>query len=100
VLKSYEDAYRSRDTQQVALLWPALSKRDLDRVDGFFRIAREIDLRLEASNAAEIKEGSAVVRCRRVLKFFDDRGQQRPVEDSVSVALRKRGERWVIESIQ
>lgn len=100
VLRAYEEAYRNRDSQRVSLLWPALGKRDLGRVEDFFRLAKTVELRLDPVSAPQIDGEAAVIQCRRTLRFTDERGQGRPVEDMVTVRLRLADERWVIESVR
>jgi Caspase domain len=100
VLKGYERAYGNRDGHGIGALWPSLGKRELDRIDGFFRIARQVELRLDALAPAQVEQDTAAIQCRRRLMFSDDRGQQKPVEDTVTIRLRRTGERWVIDSVR
>ena len=99
-LRSYEEAYRSRDGRRIGSLWPSLGKRELGRIDKFFRIAKSVELRLEPLQAPQIDNDTAVARCRRVMSFHDERGQQKPLEDTVTIRLRKSGDQWVFEAIQ
>ena len=99
-LRSYEEAYRSRDSRRVGSLWPSLGKRELGRIDEFFRIAKSVELHLEPLQAPQIDNDTAVVRCRRAMSFHDGRGQQKPLEDTVTIRLRKSGDQWVFEAIQ
>jgi hypothetical protein len=99
-LKHYEEAYQSRESQRVAQIWPSLGKRDLSRIDDFFQMARQVDLRLDPVAPPQVEKDAAVVQCRRTMRFNDDRGQQKPLEDTVAIRLRKIGDRWVIESVR
>jgi hypothetical protein len=99
-LKQYEQAYANRDSQSVGALWPSLGKRELARIDEFFRIAKKVDLRLEPAGPPQIAKEGAVVLCRRSLRFADDRDLQKTVDDTVTIRLRKADERWVIESVK
>lgn len=100
VLQSYQQAFTEEDVDRIRALWPGLGRRDLGRIEEFFRIARSVSLELRPSAEPKLQAQSAAVTCRRVLKFTDERGTQRPVEDSVTVRLLKQGGAWVIESIQ
>ena len=100
VLRRYEEAYAKRQTEGVAGAWPSLGKRDLARIDEFFGIAKQVQLRLQPVGHAQIDKDAAVVQCRRMLRFSDNRGEQRPVEDTVTITLRKSGDQWTIESVR
>ena len=100
VLRRYEEAYEKPQTEGVGGVWPSLGKRDLVRVDEFFRMAKQVQLRLEPVGRAQIDEDAAVVQCRRTLRFSDNRGEQRSIQDVVTIALRKSGERWTIGSVR
>jgi hypothetical protein len=99
-IRMYQDAYRSRDSQRVNALWPSLGKRDLARIEDFFKIAKTVELRLDAVSSPKVEGEKAVVQCRRSMRFADDRGQQKPVEDVVTIVLQKSGARWVIDSVR
>jgi hypothetical protein len=100
ILREYEEAYRNRDSQRVSRIWPSLAKRDLARIEDFFRIAKAIELRLDAVSPARIESDKAIVQCRRTMRFSDERTQQRSVEDVVTIGLRQAGSQWVIESVR
>ena len=100
ILKSYEDAYRNRDSQGVSRIWPSLGKRDLARIEDFFRIARTVELRLDPVSPAKIESDKAIVQCKRIMRFSDERTQQRSVEDVVTIGLHQTGSQWVIESVR
>lgn len=99
-LRGYEEAYRSRNIKLVSHLWPSLAKRDLARVEDFFEIARTIDLGLRPISSPQIENDKATVQCRRTMEFTDQRGQQKRIEDAVTIALRKTGSNWIIETIR
>ena len=99
-LQAYEEAYRSRDAQRVGAIWPSLPKRDLSRIDGFFRLAKTVELTLQAVAPAKIENDKAVVQCRRTMRFVDERAQHKPVEDTVTVRLKKAGDQWLFDSVQ
>jgi hypothetical protein len=99
-LRNYEEAYRNRDNRRVAAVWPSLGKRELGRIEDFFRMAKSVELRLEAPEPPQIDNDTAVIRCRRTMRFTDERGQQKPLEDTVTIRMRKSGDQWVFEAIQ
>jgi uncharacterized caspase-like protein len=99
-LKRYEKAYQTQSTAELASAWPSLPSRDLERIGDFFRISQSIELRLYAEGDAEFHAERALLRCRRLLAFTDERGNQRTNNDRITVAFRKQGDSWVIDSMQ
>jgi hypothetical protein len=99
-LQSYEEAYRNRDSQRVSSLWPSLGRRDLARIEEFFKIAKTVELRLDPIAPPKIESDKAVVQCRRTMRFADERTQQKPVEDIVTIGLQKSGANWVIDYVR
>jgi uncharacterized caspase-like protein len=99
-LRRYEKAYQSRSTAELAAAWPNLPSRDLERIEDFFRISQSIELNLYAEGDAEFSAEKARLHCRRLLAFTDQRGNQKTNSDRVTVAFRKLGDAWVIDSLQ
>jgi hypothetical protein len=99
VLKRYGEAYRARDAQQVAALWPSLSPDQVRRLADSFRVAISIQQDLVPLTEPAIAGEQATVRCRRLIRYEDERGPQRPVDNEVNVVLRKQQGAWVIQDV-
>jgi ketosteroid isomerase-like protein len=99
VLERYGEAYRARDVQQVAALWPSLSQEQIRRLADSFRVAVSIQQDLLPLADPVVRGDQATVRCRRLIRYEDERGPQRPVDDQVTVVLRKQQGSWVIEAV-
>ena len=99
VLRRYGAAYRARDVEQVTALWPTLTADQVRRIADSFRIAASIELDLIPQGDPQIREDQATVRCRRLIRYVDERGPQRPVDEVVTVAMRKRQGAWFIEAV-
>jgi serine/threonine protein kinase len=99
VLKRYGEAYRARDAQQVAALWPSLSPDQVRRLADSFRVAVVIQQDLVPLSEPAVSGDQATVRCRRLIRYEDERGPQRPVDNEVNVVLRKQQGAWVIQDV-
>ncbi len=99
VLQRYGEAYRARDVQQVAALWPSLTQEQLRRLADSFRVAVSIQQNLAPLAEPVIRGDQATVRCRRSIRYEDERGPQRPVDETVNVVLRKQQGSWVIQNV-
>jgi hypothetical protein len=99
VLKRYGEAYRARDAQQVAALWPALSPEQVRRLANSFRVAISIQQDLMPLGDPMIRGDQATVRCRRLIRYQDERGPQQPKDEEVNVVLRKQQGAWVIQAV-
>ncbi|MEX2301990.1 MAG: serine/threonine-protein kinase [Bryobacterales bacterium] len=99
VLRRYGVAYRARDVAQVTALWPTLTADQVRRIADSFRVAASIELDLVPQADPEIREDQATVRCRRLIRYADERGPQRPIDEVVTVAMRKRQGAWFIEAV-
>ena len=100
VLQRFSEAYEARDVQRVAALWPTLTQEQLRRLADSFRVAVSIKQELRPVAEPNIRGDQATIRCHRSLHYQDERGSQRPVEDEVTVTLRKRPGGWVIEALK
>jgi hypothetical protein len=99
VLRRYGEAYRARDAEQVAALWPTLNPEQLRRIADSFRVAVSIEQDLIPLAEPAIRGNEASVRCRRMTRYEDERGPQRPVDEQVTVSLRKQQGAWVIQAV-
>ena len=100
VLNKYGEAYRARDVQQVVALWPTLSPEQVRKIADSFRVAVSIQQDLVPIADPSIRGDQATVRCRRLTRYEDERGPQRPVDGEVSVILHKQEGSWVIQDVK
>lgn len=84
----------------MAAAWPNLPSRDLERIEDFFRMSQSIELNLYPEGDAEFSPERASLRCRRLLAFTDQRGNQKTNSDQITVVFRKQGDGWLIDSLQ
>jgi hypothetical protein len=99
LLTHYASLFGRKDLDQIRVLWPTLGGRDARKFQDFFNMARSVHLTLQPQTP-EVNGDKATVVCNRVLQFTDERGQQPPVQDRVTVRVRLAGETWTIESVQ
>ncbi len=99
VLRRYGAAYKAKDVDEVAALWPSLTQDQLRRIAGSFRIAVSIQQELMPLAEPVIQGNQATVRCRRLARYEDERGPQRPVDEQVTVTLAKQRGSWVIQAV-
>jgi len=99
-LGRYAQAYRDRDANAVNSVWPGLNKQDLKRIQDSFKSASSIQMSLRPVSDPEITGDLAQVVCSRSLQFTFPQGVQKPLQDKVTVQMRKQNGLWVIEKIQ
>jgi ketosteroid isomerase-like protein len=99
VLRRYGEAYRARDAAQVSALWPTLTADQVRRIADSFRIAVSIEQDLVPLAEPDVRGNEATVRCRRLIRYEDERGPQRPVDEQVTVTLRKQQGAWLIQAV-
>ena len=100
VLRDLGRAYEAKDINRVRALWPGLTSEQGSRLAGSFKVARSIGYELETLGPPAIESDEASIRCRRIVRYSDDRGDRKPVESEVTVKLRKRDSQWLIHSIR
>ena len=100
VLRDLGRAYEAKDIDRVRALWPGLTSEQNSRLAGSFKVARSIGYELDPLGPAEINGDEASIRCRRIVRYSDDRGDRKPVESDVTVTLRKRAARWHVHLIR
>jgi hypothetical protein len=99
VLRSYGEAYASKDANRIAALWPSMPQKDSRDIRQSFRDFQTIKMELRPLAEPEISGNRARVQCRRLTDAVDRKGSH-PTEGTVSVLLEKRNSGWVIDSIQ
>jgi len=100
VVARYAESFGRKDLDQIRTLWPTLGSKDSRKMQDFFGIARSIQLKLELVAPPEITGDHAQVQCTRSLRFADERGQQQPAQNKVTIRFRRMADAWVIESLQ
>jgi len=99
-LSRYAQAYHDRDASAISSVWPGLNKQDLKKIQDSFKAAKSIQMSLRPVSDPEISGDVAQVVCSRSLQYTFPQGEQKPVQDKVSVQLRKQNGLWVIEKVQ
>jgi len=99
-LSRYAQAYRDRDANAVASVWPSLNKQDLKRIQESFKAASSIQMSIHPVGDPDINGDLAQVICSRSLQFTFPQGVQKPLQDKVTVQMHKQNGLWVIDKIQ
>ncbi len=100
VLRDLGRAYEDKDINRVRTLWPGLTAEQGSRLAGSFKVARTIGYKLEPLGPPAIESDEASIRCRRIVRCSDERGDRKPVESDVMVKLRNHTGKWLIHSIR
>jgi tetratricopeptide (TPR) repeat protein len=100
LLARYTAAFESRDLGALKTVWPALAGSEEKKIKDFFDIARTLAVELQVTEV-KIAGDSASVSCRRRVEMVARDGQKvASPETGIVFGLRRRGEGWVIESVQ
>ena len=113
LLERYAAAYRARNVQEIAALWPALGPDRLRRIEASFANAEKFEFTLDADREPQFSEpaqrtayasaayrGEAVVACLRRVQMIDRSGvRPAPSESRVVVRLTREDNTWRIVSI-
>jgi hypothetical protein len=100
ILRQYGEAYRTRNTQRIAELWPTLTAEQLRQFSSYFQDLVTIEYELAPLAEPEIRGETATVRCQQSSRFVDNRRTERSAQDVVNVVLRKRQGAWRIDALQ
>jgi hypothetical protein len=96
-LNQFTKAYESKDSEQVARIWPSIPKPTMDTIRRVFSEARSITMRIQPVDV-QITGDTAVVKGQRTSVTVYPR--RKPTEtDSIVIQLRRSGSGWVIQSI-
>ncbi|MEP6535865.1 MAG: protein kinase [Bryobacteraceae bacterium] len=101
VLAGYRTAYDNRDTSAIQSLWPTLGREDLAKIDAFFKATKSAKMVLQPVAQPKIAGDTASVACiRSVTVQMRDGARQRPIDQNVTVRLKKSGAAWVIAALE
>jgi hypothetical protein len=100
VVNRYAAAYEARNVDEVAKLWPNLQKQQLKKIQDSFKAARAIRMNLQPVGDPAVDGDRASVTCTRLLQYTFDSGAQKPVQDQVTLKLKKQNGLWVLDSVQ
>lgn len=98
ILNQLQTAYNSRDVDQLARLWPGLSKDALKQYRQSFGQSKSVRMKLD-NVVFEIVAEHAKVKARRSVQFEFKDGSTPERVDNVSIGLSKSGGTWRIDSI-
>ena len=99
-MQKLADAFQQRNPEAVKAIWTGLSEAQAVTIGNSLRDARAVKYELRPIGDPQITNETAKVACKRSLQFEFAQGAAQPVQDEVSVTLRKRGANWVIENVQ
>lgn len=101
VLARYAKAYESRDVEAMQAARPSFGAADKKRLEQAFREFRSIRYSLTPTEDPSVEPTAATVKCRlKVEMRSNDGGSPRPVDQPVTVKLRRQANAWVIDTIQ
>jgi len=100
LLARYKAAYEGRDLATLKSLWPGLGGGVERGIKSGFDLARSLSVDLQVADL-KIAGDSATIRCRRRVEMVAKDGRKvASPEQSITFGLRRRGQGWVIESLQ
>ena len=100
LLSTYTSAYNNRNAAALAQIWPTLKKGDFKKIENSFKNASSIRLALRPINDPVIAGDSATITCSRVLEYTLPQGSPKPLEDTITLRMRRQNGVWVLESVQ
>jgi hypothetical protein len=100
-LDRYSKAYESRDVDTLQVVRPGLSATERKRLEQAFREFKSIRYSLTPVGEPALEPTAATVKCRlKVEMRSNDGGSPRPVDQPVTIKLRRQSDAWIIDSIQ
>jgi hypothetical protein len=100
-LERYGKAYESRDVDALQAIRPGLSGPERKRLEQAFREFKSIHYTLAPAAAPAVQATAATVKCRlKVEMQSNDGASPQPVDQPVTVKLRRQADTWIIDSIQ
>jgi hypothetical protein len=101
VIARYAKAYESKDVEAMQAARPGFAAADKKRLEQAFREFKSIRYSLTPTGDPAIEPTAATVKCRlKVEMRSNDGGSPRPVDQAVTVKLRRQADAWVIDTIQ
>jgi hypothetical protein len=99
-LRRFGDAFEHKDVNELAQIWPSLTKQDQNKVRDSFKQAVAIRMHLQPSKGIHIDGERATVRCLRTSQYTFPGGVEKSENTDVTVQLQKKTGAWVIQSVQ
>lgn len=99
-IERYRKAYESKDVAEMTVVRPGLNGPERKRLEEFMRSVRSLRYELTPESAPQIQGGTATVQCRLKVALKMAGGDPPPVDQSVTLRLRKQSDGWIIESFQ
>jgi len=100
-IERYAKAYESRDVDGLHAIRPGLSPSERKRLEQAFREFKSIRYSLLPQGEPAIDPTGATVKCRMKVEMRGaDGGAPRPVDQAVTVRLKRQGDAWIVDSIQ
>jgi hypothetical protein len=97
----YGKAYENRDVDALQAIRPGFSPAERKRLEQAFKEFKSIRYNLEPAGEPAIDSTVATLKCRlKVEMRSNDGGSPRPVDQAVTVKLRRQSEFWIIDTIQ
>ena len=95
LLRRYKSAMEGRNVDELAKLWPSLSKAQIATLRSFFRDARSIQIEAQPSAPPETNGDVLTVRVKRSIQYTGQAAQN----DTLALKLRRNGDTLVIEGV-
>ncbi|MBI2686140.1 MAG: caspase family protein [Acidobacteria bacterium] len=100
-IERYSKAYESRDVDSLQAVRPGLGPAERKRLEQAFREFKSIKYSLTPAGEPAIEATAATVKCRlKVEMRSSDGATPRPVDQAVTVKLRRQSDAWIIDTIQ
>ena len=100
LLQRFTEAYEQRDASEVKALWPTLSSDKFKSISASFKQARSISFDLQPVSYLPVEQDEVKLTCKRSMQtVLKDGKRVKPVEDELTIELRKREGSWVIENV-
>ena len=94
-------AYESRDVDTLFAIRPSLNAAERKRLEQTFREFKSIRYNLTPAGEPAMEPTAATVKCRlKVEMRSNDGASPRPVDQPITVKLRRLADAWIIETIQ
>jgi hypothetical protein len=106
VLRLYQKAYDDRKVEELTMIWPGITSRQIGSLREFFKDAQQVSLSYDLLGQPEIGHDEATVRFTQSLSYTMRGKSENPGSVNVVMRLRKLTSaagapgRWVIESIR
>ena len=100
-IERYSKAYESRDVDTLFAIRPSLNAGERKRFEQTFREFKSIRYNLTPAGEPAMEPTAATVKCRlKVEMRSNDGASPRPVDQPITVKLRRLADAWIIETIQ